>query len=179
MKFMAESGCAGTGFGWVISGKIKFMTENGVALKKEEVIMDERVKQEYHRIYSELYFITLLICCISVVVKVMFFHKGVADCWLEYIVLVGSPVYRFIRCRMLHVTAPVIERKTWAIRLVACLATVSIIYGMVTYVRTGTFHLLEMLTFLVPFLVVFLIVCFGTVYVQKRWQKKMEDKYGE
>lgn len=146
---------------------------------KQEVFMDERVRQEYHRIYSELYFITLLVCCVSVIGKVMFFHKGVEDCWLEYIVLVGSPVYRFVRCRMLHVSAPVVGKKAWMIRLVVCLVTVSIVYAVVTYVRTGSLQVGELLTFLAPFIFIYLLVCFGTVIVQRRWQKKLEDRYDE
>lgn len=146
---------------------------------KQEVFMDERVRQEYHRIYSELYFITLLVCCVSVIGKVMFFHKGVEDCWLEYIVLVGSPVYRFVRCRMLHVSAPVVGKKAWMLRLVVCLVTVSIVYAVVTYVRTGSLQVGELLTFLAPFIFIYLLVCFGTVIVQRRWQKKLEDRYDE
>lgn len=141
--------------------------------------MDERVRQEYQKIYSELYFITLLVCCVSVIAKVMFFHQGIADCWLEYIVLVGSPVYRFVRCRMLHVSAPVVGKKAWMIRLVVCLVTVSIVYAVVTYVRTGSLQVWELLTFLAPFIFIYLLVCFGTVIVQRRWQKKLEDRYDE
>ena len=141
--------------------------------------MDERVRQEYQKIYSELYFITLLVCCVSVIAKVMFFHQGIADCWLEYIVLVGSPVYRFVRCRMPHVSAPVVEKKVWMIRLAACLVTVSAVYAVVTYVRTGRLNLMELLTFLVPFIFIYLLVCFGSVIVQRQWKKKLEDRYDE
>ena len=141
--------------------------------------MDERVRQEYQKIYSELYFITLLVCCVSVIAKVMFFHQGIADCWLEYIVLVGSPVYRFVRCRMLNVSAPVVEKKAWMIRLAACLVTISAVYAVVIYVRTGRLNLMELLTFLVPFIFIYLLVCFGSVIVQRQWKKKLEDRYDE
>lgn len=142
--------------------------------------MDERIKQEYHRIYSELYLIILGISCVSVIVKVMFFQKNLMDCWLEYVILVGSPFYRFIRCRMLHVAAPV---EAWGkqlkVRLPVCLIVVILLYCLTAYVRTGKIVAMELLAFLVPFVLIFLLVGFGAIYVQKRWQKKMEDKYSE
>lgn len=63
--------------------------------------MDERIKQQYHRIYSEMYIIILCMAAASAVVKTAFFRQNIPDLGLEYIILVGSPIYRLIRCRML------------------------------------------------------------------------------
>lgn len=53
--------------------------------------MDERIKQQYHRIYSEMYIIILCMAAASAVVKTAFFRQNIPDLGLEYILLVGSP----------------------------------------------------------------------------------------
>lgn len=140
--------------------------------------MDERIKQEYHRIYSELYMIILGVCCLSVIAKVMVFQKNIVDCGLEYLILIGSPIYRFVRCRMRNVVIP-IEQKQWKLRFVSALAVVIVLFCITMYVRTGRIAIREMLSFLIPFCVIFLLVSGLSLAAQKRWQKKMEDKYRE
>lgn len=146
----------------------------------KEVFMDERIRQEYHRIYSELYLIILCVSCVALVVKIMFLQKSLMDCWLEYMILVGSPLYRFVRCRMLRVAAPAKAwEKQWKVRMAGCLVMVTVLYCLAAYIRTGEIAAAKLLIFLVPFVLTFLLVGFGAAYLQKRWQKKMEDKYSE
>ncbi|MCI8958570.1 MAG: hypothetical protein HFG62_05565 [Lachnospiraceae bacterium] len=68
--------------------------------------MDERIRDSFLKIRSELLAIVMGICGVSLIVKFMFLGADLSDCITEYLVLVGSPVYLVIRSHMLGVTQP-------------------------------------------------------------------------
>lgn len=142
--------------------------------------MDERIRQEYHRIYSEMYLIILGMCTISLIAKIMFLEKSLSDCWLEYLILVGSPIYRLIRCRMLNVILPAEHgQRQWIIRLISSIIVCSALFCLAMYIRTGRIATAEILLFMIPFIALFLLVMALSFFIRKQWQKKMEDKYNE
>ena len=67
-------------------------------------MMDERVRDGFLRIRSELLAVVMGICAVSLVVKLVFLQGSLGDCITEYLVLVGSPVYLTVRSHMLGVT---------------------------------------------------------------------------
>lgn len=142
--------------------------------------MDERIRQEYQKIYSELYLIILGLCTCSLIVKVAFFGQNFSQLWLEYIILVGSPVYRLIRSRTLGVAIPAENRKKQLfIRFAAALILLMAIDILVMYFRFGRVNGRELLALFLPFTVIFLLAAVISSAVQKNWQKKLEDKYKE
>lgn len=142
--------------------------------------MDERIRQEYQKIYSELYLIILGLCTCSLVVKVAFFRQNFSQLWLEYLILVGSPVYRLIRSRMLGVVVPVGNRKKQRfIRFAAALFIFMIVDALVMYFRFGEINIKELFSFFFSFTVIFFLVAVISSAVQKKWQKRMEERYKE
>lgn len=142
--------------------------------------MDERIRQEYQKIYSELYLIILGLSACSLVVKTAFFRQNLSQLWLEYIILAGSPIYRLIRSRMLGVAVPVGNRKKQLfIRFAAALLTLMMVDILVMYFRFGEINIKELFSFFFSFAVLFLLVAVISLAVQKKWQKKMEDRYKE
>lgn len=143
--------------------------------------MDERIKQQYHRIYSEMYIIILCMAAASAVVKTAFFHRNIPDLGLEYIILVGSPIYRLIRCRMLGV---VLEpsgtgTKTFLIRLTAAMAAAAAVFGIIMYFRNGSMNVINYIAFIIPFLLIFLLTALISKKLHDSWRKRLEDKYDE
>lgn len=73
--------------------------------------MDERVRNEYRKIYAELCCLLMLALAASVLTKVMFLGMAPAACITEFLLLVGAPVYCFVRQMMLGIDA---EQQTGA-----------------------------------------------------------------
>lgn len=66
--------------------------------------MDERIKGEFRKIYSELFQIILVVCCLSVVIKTTFLGMTAGECIPEFPIMISSPVYLAIRSRMLGIS---------------------------------------------------------------------------
>lgn len=156
-------------------------TDNESGKERIESHMDERIKQGYHKIYSELFFIILMLAASSLVVNVIFFHKDITQLWLEYLILVGSPIYRLIRIRMLEIVdAPAAGwRKVFGIRFAAALTGSLVLFLVISYARLGRIDLLPILGFLIPFVITFCLVAFATKKLQDSWKKKLDRKYEE
>lgn len=143
--------------------------------------MDERIKQQYHKIYSELYLIILLLAAASAVLKAAFCSGDRFSVGLELAILAGSPIYRFIRCRMLGIiTEPSdSESHTFWIRLVFASAVSAAIFGLIMYVRNGTVAPAQYLAFIIPFLLLFSLVTLIAKRIRNSWKKRLDDKYRE
>lgn len=143
--------------------------------------MDERIKQQYHKIYSEMYIIILCLAAASAIIKTAFFQGNMSTMGLEYLILVGSPVYRLIRCRMLGV---IVEpsgsgTKTFLLRLAAALAAAAVTFGLVMYFRYGSVNVVNYITFVIPFLLLFLLTALISRKLHDSWRKRLEKKYDE
>lgn len=143
--------------------------------------MDERIRQEYRRIYSEMYVIVLCLAAASVVIKVAFFQKSSTQLGLEYVILVGSPVYRFIRCRMLGVTAEPsgLGTRPFMIRMAAAVILFSAAFAVIMYFRNGKINLAAYAAFVIPFLLIFLLTALVSKKIYDSWRKKLERKYND
>lgn len=123
--------------------------------------MDERIKETYRRIYAELFVITLSVCCISMLIKFILFHQSVKDCLLEFLILIGSPVYMAVRTRMLGVTQAPLFQETSRLRrrtgLAVGLLTVLFVFAAVRHSQNAETDFLSLAGFAVSFLVSFLL----------------------
>lgn len=63
--------------------------------------MDERVKGEYRRIYTELLMIIMIFSAVSLVVKFNFFDMGLKESLTEFVILIFSPLYLSARQYMM------------------------------------------------------------------------------
>lgn len=141
--------------------------------------MDERIKQGYHKIYSELFSLILLFSTLSLLIKTAFFNTEPSGLVLEYCILIVSPIYLFIRGRMMKLALPEssFNRKVFLIRLVSALCACSLVFLMASYFRNGHTDFKEYAGFLIPFLLSFTLVALSIRYFQKRWNQKLEEDY--
>ena len=134
--------------------------------------MDERIKETYRRIYAELFVITLSVCCISMLSKFILFHQSMKDCLLEFLILIGSPVYMAVRTRMLGVTQAPLFQETSRLRrrtgLAVGLLTGLFVFAAVRHSQNAETDFLSLAGFAVSFLVSFLLA--QSAY------RKMEEK---
>ncbi len=141
--------------------------------------MDERIRQGYHKIYSEMYIIILCLAAASAVVKVAFFQKNSLQLGLEYIILVGSPIYRLVRCRMLGVSAEPsgLGTKMFMLRMAGAVVLIAALYGAVMYFRNGEINLTAYAVFMIPFLLIYLLTAFVFKKLYESWERKQRKKY--
>ena len=139
--------------------------------------MDERIKETYRRIYAELFVITLSVCCISMLIKFILFHQSMKDCLLEFLILIGSPVYMAVRTRMLGVTqAPLFQETS---RLAVGLLTGLFVFAAVRRSQNAETDFLSLAGFAVSFLVSFLLAQSAYRKMEEKRQKKLDSRYDD
>lgn len=143
--------------------------------------MDERIRQGYCKVHSELFTMILLLAAGSVVVNVAFFHKNMGQLWLEYVILVGSPVYRLVRLRMLEIAEEPKAggKKGLGIRLISGILGAISVFMLVEYVRIGKIEWRAVFVFLIPFVLMFCMTVFLVKKLQGGWKRKLNGKYGD
>lgn len=149
--------------------------------KDRGIIMDERIKQGYHKIYSEMFTIILFLAAGSVIVNVAFFHRNITQLWFEYVILIGSPIYRLVRIRMLEIAdAPAAGwKRVFRIRMIAVVMVIGVMFLLMSYAQHGKVNFLALFGFLIPFLVLFCLSAFLTKALQDSWKRRQEKKYGD
>lgn len=142
--------------------------------------MDERIKEGYQKVYSELFQIILVICCLSFVVKTVFLGLPGSDCIPELPVMAGSPVYLLIRSRMMGLGAvPVQNRKKKYTALLSGLCGFFLVF-IATSLRQGEkANLPAALGSGAIFAVCFLIVYGIFQKIERRRQEKLDSKYDD
>lgn len=145
--------------------------------------MDERIKEAYRKIYAELFHLVLILCCISVVIKFAFLGKRATECFPEYFILTGTPVYLFVRTRMLGVTqisAASSRKKNRRYLSVVCgLIAALLVFTASLRARSEEIHWGSVLVFGATFLAAFLLVGFLVRKLEQRRQKKLDSKYDD
>lgn len=65
---------------------------------------DERIQQAINKIRSEMATIILLVVALSFLVKTLVFNMGLKECITEYLIMILSPLYQFIRMHMMKIS---------------------------------------------------------------------------
>lgn len=65
---------------------------------------DERIEQAKNKIRSEMTVIIICGVAISFLVKTLVFNMNIRECITEYLILILSPLYQFIRMHMMRVS---------------------------------------------------------------------------
>lgn len=145
--------------------------------------MDERVKDAYQRIYAELFRIALLICCVSIVIKILFLNMGAISCIPEYPIMIGSPIYLMIRSRMMGVTQAEMykNRNTNIVKpLFICSILALVFFIKLTTSQSGeSMSLQTIFVFVIPFIAVFLIIRVGLRKWEEARQRKLDSRYDD
>ena len=97
---------------------------------------DERVKQGFLQIRAELCTIMYFAALISFVVKALVFGLTVSNCVLEFVLLVGTPIYQLIRQRQLDLTTyEFFQGKNYKRRMAITVLVVPAVYSLVLYLH--------------------------------------------
>lgn len=145
--------------------------------------MDERVKETYRKIYAELFYLVLLGCGLSVIIKIAVLDMDATSCIPEYPILVGSPVYLLVRSQMLGVTqADSLKNKSKKHRRLSLVCALLFSLLVITAIARNQGDPADwntVLGFAVPFVICFALGQLGFRKLEERRQKKLDKKYEE
>ena len=68
------------------------------------ILKDERIEQGKNKIWSELAIIMYLGVALSFSVKILVFKMDLMECITEYLILIFTPLYQFIRMHMMKIS---------------------------------------------------------------------------
>lgn len=142
---------------------------------------DERTTQILQKIYTEMTLIIILLCAASLCFKVLVYEQNLNNCLLEWIILVGSPVYRLIRSRMLRVpllTGPYSIRETIKNSASSILILIGIL-GLIAVLRPEKFTPKFILTFLIPYCLLSIALRIAMTKSEERHAKKLGEEYDD
>lgn len=145
--------------------------------------MDERIKDAYQKIYAELFRIALLICCVSIVIKILFLNMSAISCIPEYPIMIGSPIYLMIRSRMMGVTQAETfkNRNTNTVKILFVCSILALVFFIkLTTSQSGEgMSLQTIFVFVIPFIAVFLIIRVGVCKWEEARQRKLDSQYDD
>lgn len=137
--------------------------------------MDERIKEGYHKIYAELFQITLVICALSVLIKVLYMGKNVTECIPEFPIMICAPLYQVIRCRMLGISQ-ISSFSNKSTRNSYWILTAAILGFILLFHARGE---AATLNFGILFVTGYLLLQITMIKLEKRRQKKLDNRYDD
>lgn len=140
---------------------------------------DERVMQSTNKIWGEIGRLTYYLAAASFVVKCLFFGFKLEDCILEYVIMIGAPIYQLFRMHQLKLAYSMMtdKRRYWKREAVVMLVVV-VVYIAVMLTRSEL-DVKEALISLVAFIVSFQAVRLLIVTREEKRAKRLEKEFEE
>lgn len=142
---------------------------------------DERLQKEMNIIYSELARIILAFAVASYLVKSIILQKGLSECILEYVILIGTPVYIQIRSRWRGVsffTKRLTMKKKIVVIVVSSLIVLAAAIGKAVLGKEAV-DWIQLGWFMVSYLAAFILAFLTIQKIEERRAKKIEEKYDD
>lgn len=139
--------------------------------------MDERVKEEYRKIYAGLIPWIVVINALSILIKFGILEWSPESCITELIVLVFASLYMFVGCAMKGLALKT-DRGQRIKRFVTSLVTALIVYGIMFFARGKALDQ-NALSFVFWFAVSYLVATVLSHGFLNLRAKKVEEKYCE
>ncbi|MCI8703519.1 MAG: hypothetical protein HFE60_04345 [Anaerotignum sp.] len=146
---------------------------------------DERVEQAKHKIYAELMLISYGIIVVSYCIKAIYFEMSMRQCATEFIILILAPLYQAVRSRQMGVVFGDVKTAWWR-QMLPVLGIVVFLFGLVTarnYMNGKaawvSANISTGMIFMASFFVIFAVVRFLVVYMERRRAEKLEREYDE
>mgnify|MGYP001610665266 CR=1 FL=1 len=142
---------------------------------------DERIEQATNKIKSELALLMYGIVVISFVLKSFVYNMDLSKCLTEYIIMIITPLYQFIRARSMKVSFHDNKGFNQSFRVVPILFIVIIaIFGMFIY-KSITLNNFDWknAVFILIFIVLFVFIHFIATKSEQKQVKKYEKQFDD
>lgn len=147
------------------------------------MMKDERIDQAINKIRSEMMIIILFGAAASFLVKTLVFHMGLKECITEYLILVLSPVYQFIRMHMMKISMTnergnkqSVKKLIISIGVIVILSAVYILNAMR---KSAAYNWQSPLIFLIIYFILFVSLFFITQKFNRHKGHKYEMEFDD
>lgn len=136
---------------------------------------DERIEQAKNKIRGEMTVIIICGVAISFLVKTLVFNMSIRECITEYLILILSPLYQFIRMRMMKVSIYNKQGNKKSVKILVMTIIFLVIASVTYFVNSEKYNSNGSIIFLLIFLAFFVAIFF----IIDKYNKKMGTKYEE
>lgn len=140
---------------------------------------DERIEQAKNKIRSEMTVIIIWGVAISFLVKTLVFNMNIRECITEYLILILSPLYQFIRMHMMKVSIYSKQGNKKSVKNLIMTIVFLVIASVTYFVNSKRYNSNSSLTFLPIFLAFFVAVFFIIDKFNKQRGIKYEDEFDD
>jgi large-conductance mechanosensitive channel len=145
---------------------------------------DERIEQAKNKIRSEMSIIILYGVAVSFLVKTLVFNLGLQECATEYLILIFSPLYQFIRMNMMKISIYSVRGDKQSLKnlvitiLVLLVASAGFIFKSMknSAVYDWQNAVFPLVTFLLLFVIVFFIANKYNQFRGHKYEKEFDDE---
>lgn len=145
-------------------------------------MVDERIKQGQQKIWSEMGRIMYFLATGSFLLKCLALHKSLEDCIIEFLIIVGVPVYHLIRSWQLKLSfLPANDgkgRRSQIRTLAFRLAVVAVIFA-VYLLQEPQKDWKEVLIYILSFLAAFQACRMFILFIERKRADKLEEEYDD
>ena len=96
--------------------------------------MDERIKIGYYKIRNEMATIIIFAAIASFLIKIIGYGYTVEQCMFEFLIMVLSPIYQFIRAKQLGLAFVPSSKKVFSSTAIIAVFTAAI--GLFIYIKS-------------------------------------------
>lgn len=142
---------------------------------------DERIEQATNKIKSELALLMYGIVIISFLLKLWIYNMDLSRCLTEYIIMIITPLYQFIRARSMEVSLHDKKGFNQSFRVVVITFVVIIaIFGAFIYksITQNNFDW-KNAAFILIFIVLFVFILFRVNKSEQKQVKKYENQFDD
>ena len=137
---------------------------------------DERIEQAKNKIWSELAIIMYLGVALSFSVKILVFKMDLMECITEYLILIFTPLYQFIRMHMMKISIYSERGNKQSIKNILIA-----IYAFLVVSAVSIFKMKESAVYVwqnsVPFIFAFLVLFLSIFFISNKFNQRRGHKY--
>jgi hypothetical protein len=142
-------------------------------------VKDERIEQAKKQIGSEMAVIIICGVAISFLIKILVYRMSLQQCITEYLILILSPLYQFIRMHTMKVSIYDKQGDNKTIKNVVMIVVFLVIATMLFFVNSAKEHKQGSFTFLLVFWALFLAFWFIFNKINQQRSLKYEKEFDD
>lgn len=147
------------------------------------MMKDERIDQAINKIRSEMMIIILFGAAASFLVKTLVFNMGLMESITEYLILVLSPVYQFIRMHMMKISITNERGNKQPVKnlimIIAVIVILSAAYILNAMKKSAAYNWQSPLIFLLIYFILFVSIFFITQKFNRNRGHKYEMEFDD
>lgn len=144
---------------------------------------DERIEQAKNKIWSELAIIMYLGVALSFSIKILAFRMNLTECITEYLILIFTPLYQFIRMHMMKISIYSERGNKQSVKnLIIAITVFMVVFTAFIFAsmrKSAAYDWQSSVVFLLIFLALFVVIFFTTnkfnQYRGQKYEKEFDD----